>query len=192
MVLAGTTSAIACLMLMAFSRSLDAQPLPRIGEPVLFLGVGAFDYSLGEDGRSAMFAGRLERGHSTRVIGEAGFLYARVRERGSDESANYLVPEIQVQVQMRSGRFAPYLGVGGGLALDFRPDSMHTNATASASLGVRAWFSNIAALRSEFRVRAVSGGRGSGGTSRELVIGLLMRFIDPTDRYVHFPRRYVD
>lgn len=181
MVLARTTSAMVSLILTAAFRSLDAQQEPRIGEPVLFIGVGAFDYSLAADGRSAMLAGRLERAHTSRVIGEAGFLYTRVRERGSDESANYLIPEVQVQVQLREGRIAPYLGVGGGVALDFRPDSMHTNATASASLGVRAWLSNVAALRSEFRVRAVSGGRGSGGTSRELVIGLLMRFVNPTD-----------
>ena len=176
-----TTGMITLLALAGICAPLDAQAVPGVGDPALFLGVGAFDYSLREDGRSAMFAGRLERDITNRLIGEGGILYARVGEPGSEDATNYLVPELQLQAQLKAGRFAPYIGVGAGVALDFRPDSMHTHATVSTSIGFRAWLSELAALRSEFRVRAVAGGRDGGGSSRELVVGLLIRLVARED-----------
>jgi hypothetical protein len=172
---------IVALFLAGVPALLVAQEVPGVGNPALFLGVGAFDYSLRTDGRTPMFAGRLERDITNYVIGEGGFLYARVRQPGGDEATNYLVPELQVQFQHRWGRVAPYVGVGGGATLDFRPDSLHTNATVSASVGVRAWLGEITALRSEFRVRAVGGGREGGGSSRELVVGVLIRLLRPEE-----------
>lgn len=176
-----TTVMLSLLALAGICAPLAAQTVPGVGDPALFVGVGAFDYSLREDGRSAMFAARLERDITTRLIGEGGVLYTRVGSPGSRDATNYLVPELQLQAQFRMGRLAPYIGVGGGVALDFRPDSMHTNGTASASIGFRAWLSELAALRSEFRVRAVAGGRDGGGSSRELVVGLLIRLVSPDD-----------
>ena len=159
----------------------EAQRAPSAGTPGLFLGVGAFDYSLREDGRSAMFVARFEDELGDRVIGEAGFVYARVRQPGSDDATNYLVPELHVQSQLMTGRFAPYLGAGGGVALDFRPDSLHMNATASAAIGFRVWLSDVLALRSEFRVRGVGGSGDGGGTARELSIGALLRLVPRQD-----------
>lgn len=176
-----TAGTITLVTLAGMWAPLDAQHVPGAGYPAVFVGVGAFDYSLRADGRSAMFAGRVEQHLTNRVIGEAGVLYARVRQPGLRDATNYFIPELQVHVQLGSRRFAPYLGVGGGMTVDFRPDSVHTNATASASVGFRAWFSELAALRSEFRIRAVGGRGDGGGSSRELVLGLLLRLIDPED-----------
>jgi hypothetical protein len=172
---------VAWVTVVSIAFPLQAQPVPGVGDPAFFVGVGAFDYSLRTQGRSAMLTGRLERSITDWIIGEGGIAYARVREPGGDDATNYLVPELQVQFQLKAGRVAPYLGVGGGVTLDFRPDSLHTKPTASAAIGFRAWLSELAAFRSELRVRAVGGGGDGGGSSRELVVGLLIRLVNPDD-----------
>jgi hypothetical protein len=172
-------TAVTIALLALVSATGAAQRVPGAGYPTLFLGIGAFDYSLRSEGRSAMFAGRIEQELTTHVIGEAGVLYARVTQPGARESNSYLVPEAQLQLQHKVGWFAPYLGVGGGIALDFRPDSLYSNPTGSASVGIRARLSEDAALRSELRIRGVGGGREGGGSSRELVVGVLLRLAGP-------------
>ena len=110
------------------------------------------------------------------VLVEAGLGVARPEQQFGARTT-LVIPEAQLQFQLPIGPVLPYVGVGGGLAMDFRPDDAggtQTEVTASGAGGVRWWITQRAGARAELRVRGV--GDNFAGAAAEWTAGLMWRF----------------
>jgi hypothetical protein len=145
------------------------------------LSYGVFEYDLSDVGDVRMAALRVERPLSKYAIAEGGILYARPRTQGGD-TTNFFVAELQVQAQLPLPIVTPYIGLGGGVALDFGRERLQatppntrraTDPTFSASAGLRSWFTDVLGARTELRVRGIGG--EFQGSSSEWTIGVILR-----------------
>ncbi|MFN2563948.1 MAG: hypothetical protein ABR499_02900 [Gemmatimonadaceae bacterium] len=110
------------------------------------------------------------------VLVEAGVGIARP-EQQFGERTTLVIPEAQVQLQFPLGSVAPYVGAGGGLSMDFRPDDTggtQTEVTTSAAGGLRWWITPRAGARAELRVRGIA--ENFSGSAAEWTAGLMWRF----------------
>jgi hypothetical protein len=99
---------------------------------------------------------------------------AGLLETADGEHALFLVaPEAQLQVAFPAGRIAPYLGVGGGLAMDRaeREDgATSTDFSASAAGGVRLALAERLGALAEVRLRGI--GTDFDTRTTEFTVGL--------------------
>ena len=141
--------------------------------PAVSLSAGAFQYDLSGTGTAPMLAARAELPLSRFFFVEGGVAVARPAQQFG-ATTTFLAPELQLQVQapLAGGRVAPYLGLGGGGALDLRGAAYGGNYntyTASGAAGLRCWLSDNFGLRGELRVRGI--GKTFGGSAAEWTLG---------------------
>jgi len=161
----------------AFSGSATAQSVvpPR----ALSISAGASQFDLSGLGTAPMAAFRVDLPLGRIVLAEPGVVVARPEQQFGSRTT-LVIPEIQLQAQLPLGPVAPYLGVGGGLAMDFRSDAFggtQTDVTGSVAGGVRWWATQRVGARAELRVRGVGANDGGfTGTAAEWTAGLMWRF----------------
>lgn len=92
------------------------------------------------------------------------------------DTTTVLLPEAQIQVQLPR-RLAPYLGLGIGVAIDFREEDVggtQVDPTFSGAAGVRFDVTDELGLRAELRVRGHE--TGFVGTTADVTGGVSWRF----------------
>jgi hypothetical protein len=145
----------------------------------LSISAGASQFDLSGTGTAPMGAIRADLPLARFALVEVGLGVARP-EQQFDRRTTLVIPEAQVQFQLPIGPVLPYLGVGTGLAMDFRPDEVggtQTDWTASAAGGLRWWITPRAGVRAELRVRGIDyNGDGFTGSAAEWTGGLMWRF----------------
>lgn len=140
------------------------------------ISAGASQFDLSGTGTAPMGAIRADLPLASFLLVEAGVGVARP-EQQFGERTTLVIPEAQVQFQLPIGPVLPYVGVGGGLAMDFRPDDAggtQTEVTGSAAGGLRWWITPRAGARAELRVRGI--GDNFSGSTAEWTAGLMWRF----------------
>jgi hypothetical protein len=136
---------------------------------------GVMQFDLSGTGDAPMFATRFDQELGDIFFAEAGFLFARPDQQFGAKT-NLFIPEVQLQAQFPA-RFAPYLGVGAGMAFDFRQERFggtQSNVSVSGAGGVRAWFTDRLGARGELRVRGI--GSEFQGSAAEWTLGATFRF----------------
>jgi hypothetical protein len=141
----------------------------------LTLAAGVSEFDLSGTGTSFTAAARLD-GEVTELLILEGSVGVSFPDQQFGDTTTFVVPEVQVQVQWPA-RLAPYLGVGAGVAMDFRNEQdggTQTWPTFSASGGARLAVAQGLGLRAELRVRGVE--EDFAGSAAEFTAGLSWRF----------------
>lgn len=144
--------------------------------PVLSLSAGVSQWDLSGTGTTSMLALRGTMPLSSIVLVEAGFLVMRP-EQQFGERTTFVVPEAQLQLQWPLGRFAPYLGIGAGAALDFASEQaggLDSDLTISGAGGLRLNLTDQWGAQTELRARGI--GTGFEGATAEYTVGLMWRW----------------
>lgn len=110
------------------------------------------------------------------VLVEPGLTYARYTAQGGGPHINYLIPEVQGQLQVPGHAVRPFLGGGIGIAYAWAEGEHTTDLTLSAGIGDRARLEENWIGRAEFRVRAIDPFHGNAA---EWTQGLAHRFGHP-------------
>jgi hypothetical protein len=151
-----TAAAVACLAAAAATalpRDAAAQDY-RLASGIA-LSAGAADYDLTGSGTTTIIALRADTELRRWLVGELGASALRPKEALASR-LTYVVPEAQLQLQIRAGVLRPYLGAGGGWFYAIGPNRKFQSAlSASASAGVR-----IARPNARFGVQAEVRRRG--------------------------------
>jgi hypothetical protein len=167
----GVVGAAGGLILLAtFIPKLGAQDGLRL---TLAAGVSEFDLSGTGDAFTA--AARLDGEIRPALLWEGSLGFTFVAQQFGD-TTTFVVSEAQVQLQWPA-RLAPYIGVGAGLALDFRDEEdggTQTDPTFSGAVGARFDLTEALGLRAELRLRGV--GDSFQGSTAELTAGVGWRF----------------
>src|SRR3712207_3041719 len=87
--------------------------------PAFSVNAGAFQYDLAGTGTTPMLAVRADFPLGQVVLVEGSLGFARPEQQFGGRTT-MMIPEAQLQVQLPLGRVLPYVGAGGGAALDFR------------------------------------------------------------------------
>jgi hypothetical protein len=135
---------------------------------------GVMQFDLSGTGEAPMFAVRFDQELGNIFLAEAGFLFARPKQQFGAKT-NLFIPEVQLQAQFPA-RFAPYLGVGAGMAFDFRGERFggtESNVTVSGAGGVQLRFNDRFGARGELRVRGI--GSEFSGSAAEWTLGANFR-----------------
>lgn len=90
-------------------------------------------------------------------------------EGSTGQRQHVFVAEVQVQLQSGISPVRPYLGVGGGMALNRVDSTLHVRPTVSADVGVRADLAESFGVLGELRLRRL--GLFQGWT-REITVGV--------------------
>jgi outer membrane protein with beta-barrel domain len=140
---------IAAVLLLAptVSRSAAAQ------RTALAVVGGAWEYDLSGTGTSGFGGLRLEMPVGRLLVVEPGLTYARYSPQFGGH-VNYLIPELQVQVQV-PGRVSPFLGGGLGLSYAWASGAHATDLSLSGSVGTRVRLTELWGARAEFRARSI-------------------------------------
>jgi hypothetical protein len=167
------TTALTCLIAMMVVPVLAAQvPVTGTGTPSIAVSVGVSQFDLSGTGNALHVAARVLRPLRSAVLFEIGAGVTRLDPSGGETS--YLVtPEVQLQLQYVAGRLAPYLGAGGGLALDLGDRGSDVEPTLSAATGLRIGLTSAVAFAAELRVRGI--GSKFEGAAAEWTAGLAWR-----------------
>ena len=133
---------------------------------------GASQYDLSGTGTVPHLAMRVTRPLASILLFEAGVGLMRYRTSGRDR-ASMVFPEAQLQLQAPLGRVAPYLGLGGGIAIGAISDAADVGPTASGAVGLRIGVTPAMALGAELRVRGT--GSEFTGSTAEWTLGVAWR-----------------
>ena len=136
--------------------------------------VGITQFDLSGTGAAPIAALRLALPVGSLIVLEPGFSVSRP-EQQFGSTTTLLIPELAIQLQVPR-RVAPYVGLGVGVAADFRPESAgggRYGPSVSGAVGVRAAVSPHAGLLSELRVRGI--GTSFGSSTAEWTIGGMWR-----------------
>jgi len=133
---------------------------------------GASQYDLSGTGTVPHLAMRVTRPLASILLFEAGVGLMRYRTSGRDR-ASMVFPEAQLQLQAPLGRVAPYLGLGGGIAIGAISDAADVGPTASGAVGLRMGVTPAMALGAELRVRGT--GSEFTGSTAEWTLGVAWR-----------------
>jgi hypothetical protein len=166
---------LAPALVLAAAAPLRAQEDYWPDRPALSVSAGVSQFDLSGTGSSAMAAVRLERALMRALVLEGGVSVARPAQQFG-ATTTLVIPEVALQLQLPR-LVAPYLGLGFGDAMDFRPESvggLRHNATVSVAGGVRLWLGDRMGLRGELRVRGI--GSTLGGSTAEWTGGAALRF----------------
>lgn len=148
---------------------------PRIcvgqGRALALVG-GAWEYDLSGTGTSGFGGLRLELPMDRFLVIEPGLTYARYSTQFA-LAVNYLLPEIQVQLQIPGRRVRPFLGGGLGLAYAWAAGANATDLSLSGSAGARVRLTGLWSARAELRVRSID---PFHGTVAERTLGIARRF----------------
>jgi hypothetical protein len=165
---------VAGLVAMTVPTAVSAQSsLPP--RPAVSIGAGVSQFDLAGTGTAPMGAVRADFPLGRLFMLEGGVGFARPEQQFGARTS-FVVPEIQLQVQLPMGPVMPYLGAGGGIAMDFRPDQaggLESDITLSAAAGLRWWVTPRLGTRAELRLRGV--GNRFTGSAAEWTAGLTWR-----------------
>lgn len=134
---------------------LAAQSVPVA--PAVVLGGGVMQYDLSGTGDAMMWTARVETPWTRVLILEGGAIVAHPGQQFGD-TTTFVVIDAQAQLQWPVYVFRPYVGVGPGVALDFRSTAdrgTQADLTLSAAAGVRAPLRDRLGIRAELRVRGI-------------------------------------
>jgi hypothetical protein len=154
--------------------SMPAIASAQSGRSAVSVNFGLMQFDLSGTGDAPMFAARFDKELGRIFLGEAGFAFARPEQQFGAKT-NFFIPEVQLQAQIPA-RFAPYLGVGVGMAFDFRGERFggtESKVTVSGAGGVRFWFNDRFGARGELRVRGI--GSEFSGSAAEWTLGANFR-----------------
>ena len=132
-------------------------------------------FDLSGTGTAPMASARGEIPISRIMLLEGSLSYARPEQQFGGHTS-FLIPEVQAHLQWPLGRVAPYLGAGGGLAMDFRGEDvggLETDVTLSGAGGLRVRLSERLSARAELRVRGI--GTDFSGSAVEWIVGASWR-----------------
>jgi len=144
-------------------------PMGRPQHATLNLAAGLSVWDLSGTGNSVIFAARIDRPLGPQwLVGEGSLSTFRTDEQSG--SNTYLIPEVQLQVQVPRA-VAPYIGGGLGAFSRVAGDvSRPTQLTTSAAAGVRLWgVIPRGVIRAELRLRGI--GRKFTGSAFETTGG---------------------
>ncbi len=137
-------------------------PAAGVSQPVrsvsMIGGVSSLDLSGTATG--ALVSLRASSSLERSLVLEGAFAYLPYASQGDDET-HVLLPEMQTQVQLGSGRFRPYLGLGVGVAHSRGPVRSYTDLSTSAAGGTRIMMNEGWAIQGEVRLRSVDPWAGS-------------------------------
>jgi hypothetical protein len=156
---------VLAMFLFAFS-SVEATSIERFS-----LSAGFFNFDLSGTGTATTFVPRAEIPLTRNLLLEGSFGVARPEQ--SFDRTLMLMPEAQLQYQWRLGRFAPYIGGGGGAAVDLREKAFggtDADLMLSASGGLRIAITDQLGTRADFRLRGLK--PEFSGSVAELTFGL--------------------
>ena len=169
-------SALAAIAALVWVGELAAQTGAERLAPTISASVGIMQYDLSGVGDSWMAAVRFDQPLATRYwLLEGGLVLARPGQQFGD-TTTFAVAEAQLQLQWPTIRLSPYLGAGGGIALDLRDDAdggVQSDLTLSVSGGGRFQLRERLGMRAELRVRGI--GTGFTGSTAEWTLGLSWR-----------------
>jgi hypothetical protein len=135
---------------------------------------GAWEYDLSGTGTSGFGGLRLELPVRRVLVIEPGLTYAHYSSQ-FELGVNYLLPEIQAQIQVPGRWVRPFLGGGLGLAYAWAEGASATDLTLSGSAGVRVRVAELWSTRAELRVRSIDPSHDNG-TVAEWTLGIARRF----------------
>jgi hypothetical protein len=133
---------------------------------------GAWEYDLSGTGTTGFGGLRLELPVGRLLVIEPGLTYARYSTQ-FDQGVNYLLPEVQAQLQAPGRWVRPFLGAGLGLAYAWAGGANATDLTLSGSAGVRVRLSELWSARAELRARSID---PFHGTVAEWTLGVARRW----------------
>lgn len=142
----------------------------------VFLGYGISQFDLSGTGSSRLWAIRVDRTFGRFLVAEAGASMMRPALQSGD-TTKFIVPELQLQVQLPIARVAPYIGAGIGAAIhiaDDRVGGVDRDPAFSVAAGSRLWITRRLGLRAELRLRGIET-RFTGSTA-DWVAGASWRF----------------
>lgn len=167
-------AAVAVLLVAAIApRAVRAQDY-RLASGVS-LSAGAADFDLTGSGTTPIVALRGDAELRRWLVGEFGLSALRPNERFGSR-LTYVVPELQLQLQLRAGLLRPYVGVGGGWFYAIGADRDRQSAlSASAAAGARIDLTDARfGLRGEVRARGID--REFSRRVTEVTGGVVLRF----------------
>jgi hypothetical protein len=140
----------------------------------LSLSAGVSEFDLSGTGDSFTASGRVDFPvrPSIRLEGGIGAIFP-AQQFG--DTTTVLLPEAQIQLEL-DRRIAPYVGVGAGLAADFRDEvdgGTRVDPTFNAAVGVRFQLVDALGLRAEGRLRYH--GTGFNGSTFDVTGGISWR-----------------
>jgi hypothetical protein len=162
------------LLAVVLALSMPAIASAQLDRTTVSANFGVMQFDLSGTGEAPMFAARLDQELGPIFLGEVGLVYARPNQQFG-ATTNLFIPEIQLQAQFPA-RFAPYLGIGAGMAFDFREDRFggtQSNVSVSGAGGVRFWLTDRFGARGELRVRGI--GSEFQGSAAEWTLGATLR-----------------
>ena len=139
------------------------------------LSAGVSEFDLSGTGTAFTASARVDVPIRPVLLLEAGIGFLSADQQFGD-TTTVLLPEVQAQVQY-PGSLSPYLGLGLGLAADFRDEEdggTEVDPTFSIAGGVRVAVTEELGLRAELRVRGHE--TGFVGTTADITGGLSWRF----------------
>lgn len=132
---------------------------------------GAAEYDLSGVNTSPVYAVRAAVPLRRNVLMEGSFSYVPTAQQFG--KSHLLLPEVQAQLQGTWGRFSPYLGLGGGVAIDLPEEDTgaedEVDFAPSFSVGLRVTMAPGVGLRADGRLHGI-GADFAGGVS-ELTAG---------------------
>ena len=139
------------------------------------LSAGVADYSAARGNATATVALRGDAELARWLVGELGVSALRPDE-GLGSRLAYVVPELQLQLQLRAGALRPYVGGGGGWFYAIGPNRDRRSAfSLSAAGGLRIDMpSGRSGVQTEVRLRGID--REFSRTVSELTGGVVLRF----------------
>ena len=150
-------------------------PLVAAQEKGVYLGLGPSSYDLSGTGSTRVGTAR----YTTRVTGplyvEAGAVFfSYPPAEGGGESA-YLFPEISAMLRVPRGDIRPYLVAGAGFTVAMKGEGFPGGGKTTLHIGAGTdlVFSNVFAVRADYRVRAVD---PWGAVTADFTFGPLLRF----------------
>lgn len=167
------TLVLVVLMTLAPVRRIEAQEYPQF-DTNINVSAGVIQFDLSGTGTAPAIAVRFPFPLTSSLLLETGVLAARLDQQ-FDLTTTLVIPEVALQIQVPR-RFAPFVGLGVGAAIDFRPRSRgdaQASITSSAALGARYGISRRMGAIAELRVRGI--GIGLSGSTAEWTGGLLWR-----------------
>jgi hypothetical protein len=119
----------------------------------LSISSGLVDYDLSGTGKTVGTAIRGERAFTDRLSLEIGSLLARPSEDFA--TTTLLAPEALVRYTLIEGRFAPYVGGGGGFVMRHTQRQTVWDPSMTGAAGVRIRLSDETSVQGEMRLRGI-------------------------------------
>jgi hypothetical protein len=155
----------------AIAQGGDVSPTTPRSPYAAALVVGFMEYGPSDAGVAPMVGARAEAELRPWLVAEGALGYAEPEDELGERSG-YVIPEVQLQLQIPSTFLRPYVGVGGGVVL---AEGQDMRGTLSLAGGVRVPLSSSRVhLRGELRSRGL--GAEFGSQIVEWTLGVGYRF----------------